>query len=84
MKQEIRLLDETEPVDLNDNLEPEYDISALLARARAEGREYRGLLSGQLVRLAPDVSEFFPTPEAVNEALRYVMRERQNATSPIE
>lgn len=79
MKKEIRLLDETEPVDLADDLEPEYDIAALLERARAEGREYRGMLSGRLVRLAPDVSEFFTTPEAVNETLRHVMREQQNA-----
>ena len=79
MQKEIRILEETEPVDLNDDLEPEYDIAALLRRARAEGREYRGMLSGRVVRLAPDVSEFFPSAEAVNEALRRVMREMQNA-----
>jgi len=79
MKREIQILDETEPVNLEDDLEPEYDIGALIARARAEGREYRGMLSGRLVKLAPDVSEFFATAEAVNEALRRVMREMQNA-----
>ena len=79
MKREIRILEETEPVDLDDDLEPEYDIPALLERARAEGREYRGMLSGRLVRLAPDVSEFFTTAEEVNEALRRVMREMQDA-----
>jgi hypothetical protein len=76
---ELRVLDETEPVDLGDDLEPEYDIPALFERARAEGREYRGMLSGRLVRLAPDVSEFFPSSEAVNETLRRVMREMQGA-----
>ena len=44
-----------------------------------EGREYKGILSGRLVRLAPDVSEAFTTPEAVNDALRRVMREMQQA-----
>lgn len=79
MNKEIRLLDPSEPVDLDDDLEPEYDIPALLKRARAEGREYRGMLSGRLVKLAPDVSEFFVTPEAVNDALRQVMREFKKA-----
>ena len=79
MKKEIRLLDPSEPVDLDDDLEPEYDIAALIKRARAEGREYRGMLSGRLVKLAPDVSEFFSTSEAVNNALRQVMRDLKNA-----
>ncbi len=77
MKKEIRILDETEPVDLADDLEPEYDIAALIDRARREGREYRGMLSGRLVRLAPDVSEVFTTSEAVNEALRTLIRALQ-------
>jgi len=79
MQPTIRILDQNEPVDLTDQLEPEYDIEALIERARREGREYRGLLSGRLVRLAPDVSEFFETTEAVNEALRRVIKEMQNA-----
>ncbi|GEM_PF-2289135 len=79
MPKEIRIPDETEPVNLDDDLEAEYDIAALLRRAQAEGREYRGKLSGRVVRLAPDVSEFFPSSEAVNEALRRVMREMQGA-----
>lgn len=79
MQREIRILEQTEPVDLDDDLEPEYDIAALLERARAEGREYCGRLSGRVVKLAPDVSEFFPTAEAVNEALRRVMHEMQGA-----
>ena len=78
MEHMIRALDEDEPVDLTDQLEPEYDIEALIERARQEGREYRGMLSGRLVRLAPDVSEFFKTSEAVNEALRRVIRETQD------
>ncbi len=79
MKRDIHILDENEPVDLDDELEPEYDIGALINSARSEGREYRGLLSGRLVRLAPDVSEFFTTSEAVNDALRRIMSETKNA-----
>ena len=79
MQREIRILDETEPVDLDDDLEPEYDIAALLRRARAEGREYRGKLAGRVVRLAPDVSEFIPDAEAVNETLRRVISEMPSA-----
>jgi hypothetical protein len=37
------------------------------------------MLPGRLVRLALDVSEFFTTAEAVNKAMRRVMREMQNA-----
>ena len=74
MNHEVRLLDEDEPVDLDDDLEPEYDIGALLDRARREGREYRGILSGKGVRLAPDAAAVFSTSEAVNEALRTVIR----------
>lgn len=73
MNKEIRLLDPSEPVDLDDDLEPEYDIAELVRRAKAEGREYRGMFSGRLVRLSPDVSDFFSTSEAVNDALRQVI-----------
>lgn len=38
MKRSIWILDETEPVDLDDELEPEYDIPALLERARGGTR----------------------------------------------
>lgn len=68
------MLDENEPVDLEDELEPEYDIAALLDRARREGREYQSILSGKGVWLAPDVAAVFGTSEAVNEALRTVIR----------
>ncbi|MBK9314547.1 MAG: hypothetical protein IPM55_09930 [Acidobacteria bacterium] len=45
-------------------------------RAKEEGREYRGiLLRNRIVQIDPDVAEFFKTSEAVNEALRRVMRE---------
>ncbi len=63
----IRLIEnEDYPVD---DIAPEYDFAELHRRAKAEGREYRGMLAGKLVRLAPDVAEVFPTAEAVNEAM---------------
>lgn len=64
--------------ELNDTIEPEYDLDELRRQAKEEGREYRGILwRRNLVRLDPDVAEFFKTPEEINEALRSVMRERQ-------
>lgn len=65
--------------DLNDDVEPEYDFAAMKEKAKEQGREYKGILSGLLVRLDPELSAFFQTPEAVTEALRRVMREMQSA-----
>lgn len=65
--------------DLNDDVAPEYDFAALRQRAKAEGREYRGQLSGRLVRLAPDVSEVFTSADEVNEVLRQFIREKKAA-----
>lgn len=73
MKQEIRIL-EDDDYDLNDDIAPEYDIPAMRARAKAEGREYSGQFAGKGVRLAPDVAEVFDSSEAVNEALRTMIR----------
>jgi hypothetical protein len=66
--------------DPTDDVELEYDLPAIRERARREEREYRGGLSGHLVRLAPDVAEFFKSAEAVNEALRRVMCEAKKKT----
>jgi hypothetical protein len=78
MKYTIEILDDEESYDPTD-VEPEYDLAAIREQARREGREYRGILSGHLVRLAPDVAEFFKTAKAVNEALRRVMQEMGDA-----
>jgi hypothetical protein len=42
----------------------------------------RFLESEHLVRLDDDIAEAFPTPEAVNEALRLVLRIRDTAPKP--
>ena len=55
-----------------DDLRPEYDIASLGPGVRGK---YAGRLKGTtLVPLRPDVAEAFPTADAVNEALRAVMK----------
>ena len=60
--------------EMDDELRPEYDLRELLkdgVRGKYAERYREGT---NLVRLAPDVAEAFPTEEAVNEALRLVMQ----------
>ncbi len=78
MKEEIRLLDDDD-YDLNDELPAELDIDAIRAEAKRQRREYRGRFSGTGVRVEPEIIQFFKTPEAINQALRQVMAERQKA-----
>ncbi|MBA3767783.1 MAG: hypothetical protein H0W99_12510 [Acidobacteria bacterium] len=56
--------------DINDELRPEYDLRSL--RVRKLGRERKSF--GGVIRLEPDVAEVFPDAEAVNEALRFLIR----------
>jgi len=57
---------------LPDDLRPEYDLAALGPGVRGK---YAGRLRGTtLVALKPEVAAAFPTAEAVNEALRAVLR----------
>jgi hypothetical protein len=55
----------------------EYDLDELRRRTKEEGREYRGILYRRFVELDPDIAEFFKTSQAVNKALRRVMRDMQ-------
>ena len=56
-----------------DDLRPEYDFSSLKGAVR--GKYHRRFRAGtNLVRLEPDLAKAFPTDEAVNEALRTVVR----------
>lgn len=60
--------------DGTDELRPEYDLSQLLKGA-VRGKYTKRYREGtNLVLLEPDVAAAFPTPEAVNEALRLVMQ----------
>ncbi len=68
MRPTTRLIeDEAYPID---DIAPEYDFAALHQRAKTEGREYRGMLSGKLIRLAPDVAEAFPIAVAAEVQAR--------------
>lgn len=53
----------------NDELKPEYDLSSMKVRRVGEGRK----LLNQ-VQLDVDVARVFPNSEAVNEALRFLIR----------
>ena len=55
---------------MENELRPEYDLKSL--RVRKVGPERTGF--GGFVQLAPDVAEVFPDSEAVNEALRFLIR----------
>jgi hypothetical protein len=58
----------------NDDLRPEYDFSQLL-KTGVRGKYAERFREGtNLVLLAPDVAEVFPTSESVNETLRLVLQ----------
>jgi hypothetical protein len=54
-------------------LRDEYDLSAMTVVAKGRYAPHRRAAKN-VVLLAEDVAEAFPTDEAVNEALRLVMR----------
>ena len=57
----------------DDEMRPEYDLSKLKGRVRGKYAErYRS--GTNLVLLESDVQEAFPDAEAVNEALRMLMK----------
>jgi len=67
---------ETSP-ETEDELRPEYDLKTLI-RGGVQGKYANRYREGtNLVLLAPDVARAFPTEDAVNEALRLVMRMAQ-------
>lgn len=58
---------------LDDDLRDEYDQTVLKNGVR--GKYVQRLAAGSnIVRLAPDVAAAFPTEEAVNEALRLLLK----------
>ncbi len=54
----------------SDNLQPEYDIKNLRLRQTGPGRK----AFGSMVTLEPDVAAVFDSPEAVNAALRFLIK----------
>jgi len=57
--------------EVDDELRSEYNLKSLRVRRLGPGRKSFG---GAVVRLEPDVAEVFPDAEAVNEALRFLIR----------
>jgi hypothetical protein len=60
--------------EIEDELEPEYDLKSLRVRKLGPGRKS----FGDIVRLEPDVVEAFPDADSVNEALRSLIRVSRN------
>ncbi|MBD2439134.1 hypothetical protein [Nostoc sp. FACHB-110] len=60
--------------EIEDDLRSEYDLKSL--KVRKFGSE-RKSFSQTTVRLEPDVAKVFPNAEAVNEALRFLIRVTQ-------
>jgi hypothetical protein len=58
-------------LEMEDDLRAEYDLKSLRVRKLGSGRKSFG---GATVRLEPDVAEIFPSADAVNEALRFLIR----------
>ena len=58
-------------LELEDDLRPEYDLKSLKVRKMGAGRKN---FAGATVRLDPDVAAMFPNADAVNEALRFLIR----------
>ena len=56
--------------ELGDELRPEYDLPTLRVRKLGPGRKS----FGDVIKLEPDVAGAFPNAEAVNEALRFLIR----------
>ncbi|MBI4782244.1 MAG: hypothetical protein HY785_13135 [Oscillatoriophycideae cyanobacterium NC_groundwater_1537_Pr4_S-0.65um_50_18] len=60
--------------NMEDELRSEYDLKSLRVRRLGAGRKSFGETT---VRLEPDVAEMFPNADAVNEALRFLIRVMQ-------
>ena len=58
-------------IGMEDELRSEYDLRKLRVRKVGSGRKSFG---GVNIRLEPDVAEMFPDSEAVNEAVRFLIR----------
>ena len=56
---------------MEDDLRAEYDLKSLRVRKLGSGRRSFGETT---VRLEPDVAAMFPDADAVNEALRFLIR----------
>ncbi len=61
--------------NLQDDLQPEYDIKNLRVHGMGTGRKSFG---GTVVALEPDAAAIFGSAAAVNEALRFLIKITKN------
>jgi len=66
-------------LEIEDELRDEYDLKSLRVRKLGSGRKIFG---GSTVRLEPDVAEIFSSADAVNEALRFLIKIMQQNQLP--
>ena len=66
-------------LEIEDDLRDEYDLKSLRVRSLGSGRKSFG---GSTVRLEPDVAEIFSSADAVNEALRFLIKIMQQNQLP--
>ncbi|MBM4038464.1 MAG: hypothetical protein FJ290_08115 [Planctomycetes bacterium] len=67
--------------DADDGFRAEYDFSKMKGGVR--GKYYRRFRAGtNLALLAPDVAKAFPNDEAVNDALRVLIKVAQTQAKP--
>ena len=59
--------------ELNDELRPEYDETLLKDGIRGKYAEQYAA-GVNIIKLDPDVAAAFPNDEAVNEALRFILK----------
>ncbi|WP_208492235.1 hypothetical protein [aff. Roholtiella sp. LEGE 12411] len=64
---------------MEDDLQSEYDLKSLKVRKLGSGRKSFG---EAMIRLEPDVAQMFPNADAVNEALRFLIRVMQKNQIP--
>ncbi|NJN88761.1 MAG: hypothetical protein HC881_23850 [Leptolyngbyaceae cyanobacterium SL_7_1] len=66
--------------EMDDDLREEYDLKSLRVRKLGPERKSFGEMT---VRLEPDVAEIFPNADAVNEALRFLIRVMRDSQAPL-
>ena len=64
--------------ELEEDLRPEYDLRSLRVRKLGPGRK----AFGDVIRLEPDVADIFPDADAVNQALRFLIRVTKDNQDP--
>jgi hypothetical protein len=76
MKDKVVILDD-DNADFDDDVAPEYDLENMEIDWERTNR-MRASARAALIELDPEIVDFFKTSEAINEALRRVMREMQS------